>query len=233
MHLQEELANLGAELVSLIPRLLVGASPRAVAEEYPLAVTALADDARELSLQYYVDLAPSLSYVPLPFEDETLPDRLAASARSAVVSPTDTQSLLEGSGIRAIYDTSRETLIRNVRKERGKWARVPAADACGFCRLLGTRGPVYSSKHAALASHDGCGCEARIARPGMRLERPKYMDGWNDDYERIRSRVERLGKPTSGKEGRNAIVSEWNKELYAKGIRTRSKKADGELRDAA
>jgi len=67
----------------------------------------------------------------------------------------------------------------------------------------------------------------------MRLERPKYMDGWNDDYERIRSRVERLGKPTSGKEGRNAIVSEWNKELYAKGIRTRSKKADGELRDAA
>lgn len=62
------------------------------------------------------------------------------------------------------------------------------------------------------------------------------MDGWNDDYERIRSRVVALGLPTSGKEGRNAIVNEWNKELYAKGIRTRSKKAhsdDNELRDAA
>jgi len=58
------------------------------------------------------------------------------------------------------------------------------------------------------------------------------MDGWNDDYERVRARVVAAGGPTSGKEGRNAIVNEWNKELYAKGIRTRGKKDDS-LRDAA
>lgn len=192
----------------------------------------LADDVTEATLEHYADLAPSLSYIPQPFPDKTLPDRLAASARFAVASETDTESLLKGTGVRALHDVSRETLIKNVRKEGGKWARIPAYDACGFCRLLGTRGPVYSSKHAALASHDGCGCEARVARPGMRLERPKYMRGWNDDYERVRGRVEAAGKPTSGKDGRNAIVNEWNRELYAKGIRSRSKDHD-ELRDAA
>lgn len=184
----------------------------------------LSDDATEASLEHYADLAPNLSYIPRPFPDPTLPDRLAASARSAVVSATDTEALLKGTGVRAIHDVSRETLIKNVRKERGKWARIPAYDACGFCRLLGTRGPVYSSKHAALASHDGCGCDAFIARPGQQLKRPKYMDGWNDEYKRIRGLVEAAGGPTSGKDGRNAIVNAWNRDLFAKGIRTRSTK---------
>jgi hypothetical protein len=192
----------------------------------------LADEAVVITLDHYRDLAPSLSYVPRAFPDETLPDRLAASARFAVVSETDTKALLEGTGIRTLHDVSRETLIKNVRREGGKWARVPAFDACGFCRLLGTRGPVYSSKHAALASHDGCTCEARIARPGQRLERPKYMDGWNDDYERVRRRVEAAGGPLTGKAGRNAIVNEWNKELFATGIRQRSARVN-EVRDAA
>lgn len=192
----------------------------------------LSDDAVEASLEHYADLAPNLSYIPRPFPDETLPGRLAASARSAVVSGTETEALLKGTGVRTLHDVSRETLIKNVRKERGKWARIPSYDACGFCRLLGTRGPVYSSKHAALASHDGCGCEAFVARPGQRLKRPKYMDGWNDDYQRIRASVVASGGPTSGKDGRNAIVNAWNRDLFAKGIRTRSKSKE-ELRDAA
>lgn len=195
----------------------------------------LVDDVVESSLEHYADLAPALSYIPRAFPDRTMADRLGASARFAVSSNTDTESLLRGTGIRSIHDASRETLIKNVRKEGGKWARIPAYDACGFCRLLGTRGPVYRSKHAALASHDGCGCEARIARPGQRLERPKYMAGWNDDYERHRSRVSAVGGPLTGRAGLNAIANSWNRELYVTGVRTRSKpKAEHPaLRDAA
>ena len=231
MGLKEDLANLEAELKHLIPQLLAGASPRAVAEEYPLVVMGLADDAVEISLEHYADLAPSRSYIPRPFPDESLSDRLAASARFAVVSGTDTASLLEGTGVRTLHDVSRETLIKNVRREGGKWARIPAFDACGFCRVLGTRGPVYRSKHAALASHDGCTCEARIARPGQRLERPKYMDGWNDDYQRHVG----AAKGKSGRDQINAIANSWNRELFATGVRTRSKRGHTEedLRDAA
>ena len=188
---------------------------------------ALADDALQTSLEYYVDLAPARSYVPQPFSDDSLGDRLKASARFAVVRDIDTAASLAGTGSRAIRDTSRNALIRNIREERGRWARIPAPDACGFCRLLGTRGPVYHTKRNALASHDWCGCEARIARPGQELKRPAYMDGWNDDYERVRSRVQRAGGPLTGRAGRNAIVNEWNKELYATGVRTRSTKGGG------
>lgn len=191
----------------------------------------LADDVVEATLDYYHDLAPRNRYVPKPFPDDTLPDRLAASARSAVASDTDTTARLQGSGVRALHDVSRNTLIENVRKERGKWARVPAYDACGFCRILGTRGPVYRSKTVALASHDGCGCEARVARPGSRLVLPKYMDGWNDDYRRHVG----AAKGKYGRDQINAIANSWNRELFATGVRSRSKAGhnEEELRDAA
>lgn len=192
----------------------------------------LHDDVVEASLDYYHDLAPRNRYVPKPFPDDTLPDRLASSARAAVASPTDTASRLVGTGVRTLHDVSRNTLIENVRREKGKWARVPAEDACGFCRILGTRGPVYRSKHAALASHDGCGCEARIQRPGTTLELPKYMAGWNDDYRRHVG----AAKGKSGRDQINAIANSWNRELFATGVRDRSKKGhDHEevLRDAA
>lgn len=192
-----------------------------------MLVTTLSDDALEFTLEFYEDLAPARSYIPKVFPDDTLQDRLAASARFAVVSETDTESLLEGTGVRAIRDVSRNTLIKNVREEGGRWARIPAPDACGFCRLLGARGPVYRSEHAALASHDKCKCKARIARPGMTLERPAYMAGWNDDYKRHRRSVIDAGGPVTGKAGRNAIVNSWNRELFADGTRTRSTRSPG------
>lgn len=232
VDLKTELELLDEELRRLIPRLLVGARPKQVAEDYPVAVMELVDEAVHTTLEYYVDLAPRNRFTPRPVDDETLPDRLAASARSAVVSATDTVSLLEGSGVRAIHDASRNTLIENVRRERGRWARIPAYDACGFCRILGSRGPVYRSKHAALASHDGCGCEARIARPGMSLKRPAYMDGWDEDYKRHREAVKAAGLSLTGRDAINNIANSWNKELYATGVRSR-KKPKGELREAA
>lgn len=201
-------------------------------------MTTLSDDALAVSLEYYEDLAPARTYVPRAFPDDTMSARLAASARWAVVKHDEPAPLLEGTGVRAIRDTSRNTLIRNVREERGRWARVPAIDACGFCRLLGARGPVYRSEHAALASHDDCKCRARIARPGMTLERPEYMSGWNDDYKRHRESVIAAGGTVTGKQGRNNIVNSWNRELYANGTRTRTPKGgspaiDNGIRDVA
>lgn len=189
-----------------------------------MAVTTLSDDALQFSLEFYEDLAPARSYIPRVFPDDTLSPRLAASARWAVSKHEDPSPFLEGTGIRAIRDVSRNNLISNVRQEGGRWARIPAVDACGFCRLLGARGPVYKSAHAALASHDKCKCKARVARPGMTLERPEYMSGWNDDYLRIRQSVINAGGTVTGKQGRNNIVNAWNRELYATGVRTREPK---------
>ena len=203
-----------------------------------MLVTTLSDDALQFTLEFYMDLAPNLPYNPQAFRDETLFQRLAASARFAVVDPAPTEVLLEGTGVRAIRDTSRNNLIKNVRAEKhgARWARIPADNACGFCRMLGTRGPVYHSEHAAAASHDKCKCGVVVARPGMTLERPEYMSGWNDDYLRHRQAVIDAGETVTGKQGRNNIVNSWNRELFALGIRERSvstPRVDNSARDVA
>lgn len=186
-----------------------------------MAVTTLADDATEWTLEFYDELAPGRPFVSTPFVDDTLSPRLEASARFALTQ-NDSESFLERTGIRAIHDQSRSTLIENVTRERGKWYRIPAADACGFCRLLGTRGPVYRSAHAAAASHDKCKCRVAVQRPGMSHKAPDYMSGWNDDYKRHRNAVIAAGQTVSGKEGRNNIVNSWNRELFATGVRQRT-----------
>lgn len=232
-QLQEELDRVTAELAAAIPNLLAGASLAQVAEEFPMLVTSLNDDAIEITLEYYEDLAPSRRYMPRVFPDESIEDRLAASARWAMAKTQEPSLALEGTGVRAIHDSSRNTLIKNVRAEGGKWARIPSYDACGFCRLLGSRGPVYRSEHAALASHDRCKCKARVARPGMTLVRPEYMSSWDDDYRRHRSAVIAAGGTVTGKQGRNNIVNSWNRELYATGVRTRTPAVDVGARDVA
>lgn len=179
-------------------------------EEYLLGVTALADDATVVSLQYYEELKPKSLFIPEPFVDNSLEPRLVKTAQYALseASP-EASSVLEGAGTRAIRDQARSTLIANVKEEGGRWFRTPAADACGFCRMLGVRGPVYKSEHAAAASHNNCKCKVAVVRPGMSYMKPKYMAGWDDEYERAKSRVSERGQKHTMKN----IVREWNKML--------------------
>ncbi len=50
---------------------------------------------------------------------------------------------------RWLRNVSRETTIANAAAEGGRWARHASANACGFCRMLATRGAVYTSDAAA------------------------------------------------------------------------------------
>ncbi|QXN76686.1 hypothetical protein [Mycobacterium phage Maco6] len=214
-----QLEALEEELRLMLPALLQEQAQDLI-EEYLLGVTELADEATVVSLQYYEELKPRSLYVPEPYVDESLEPRLRRTVQYAVseASP-DAESILNGAGIRAIRDQSRSTLITNVQVEGGRWGRIPAADACGFCRLLGVRGPVYKSQNAAMASHNNCRCQVGVERPGMSYTRPKYMAGWNDEYEAAKSRVSERRQRQSLKN----IVREWNKmirhpEEFAKGL---------------
>lgn len=185
----------------------------------------LASDAAEWTVQYYDDLIPESDFVPEPFEDDTLEPRLAASARFAI-QENATDAFLEGTGIRAIHDHARSTLIQNVEREGGKWYRIPRAEACGFCRLLATRGPVYKSAHAAAASHDHCECKVAVQRPGMTVERPTYMRSWDNEYRKYRSEVIRAGQQPS----LDNIVNAWNRGIRAD---QRARGVDTDTRDVA
>lgn len=182
-------------------------------DEYRISVTTLADDAVELSKEYFDDLAPRNAYRAEGFSDSTLGDRVEANARFALSDsgPEDVAGQLERSGIRGISDQARNTLIYNAEREGGKWFRIPQATACGFCRLLATRGPVYKSAHAAAASHDKCKCSVAIERPGMSYTRPAYMNAWNNDYRKYRRETVDAGLAPS----LDNIVNAWNRGIRA------------------
>lgn len=58
---------------------------------------------------------------------------------------------LAGGAQRLIRRAERDTITSNVRRDRAspRYVRVPRADACAFCLMLGSRGPVYDSPEAA------------------------------------------------------------------------------------
>ncbi|MFD4294145.1 hypothetical protein ACFWQG_13085 [Rhodococcus sp. NPDC058532] len=131
--------------------MLIAASPDLVLP-YVTAAT-------QLSAQWYDEQLPDSTFraatAALPQAAELAasatwaagPAFAAASGTATSVSPAD---LLTGSLQRRIYNGSRETVAMNADREEGAtWARYASASACAFCRMLATRGEVYSSKAAA------------------------------------------------------------------------------------
>ena len=204
------LAELGPMARDLVEAEL---SPVQAVEEYRINVTMLADDATEFSKEFYRDLDPSSSVRPEGYLDRTLEPRVEANGRFAFSDsgPEDVAGQLERSATRAVSDQARNTLIHNTEREGGKWYRIASATACGFCRLLATRGPVYKSAHAACASHDNCQCKVDVVRPGMTHTPPAHMRGWDADYRKYRREVIDLGQKAS----LNNIVNAWNRGIRA------------------
>lgn len=62
--------------------------------------------------------------------------------------------------------TYREMVANNSRGQRKAWRRVAQANACAFCAMLASRGPVYTETTATIRAHDGlryhpgCNCTA-------------------------------------------------------------------------
>lgn len=80
---------------------------------------------------------------------------------------------------RQILNASRTRLLEHhkVDKNVRGWARVSDGKPCGFCAMLVSRGPVYSTATARFDAHDGCGCSARLVLRG------EPGGGWDSESE--------------------------------------------------
>jgi hypothetical protein len=159
--------------------------------------------AATVTAQWYDELAPDLPFqatpvVNLPSErikksvDWALHAPTAPTPEAPSTAPTsdDVLSRLSGSTKRMVYDASRDTVVSNASVEGVKWARYASANACPFCRLLATRGPVYTSeKSAAFKAHDHCRCLAVPERGGETYQPPPYVKGWERQYLDARAAV--------------------------------------------
>lgn len=72
---------------------------------------------------------------------------LSSLYRDTSATPLD---LLAGSLQRMVFGTSRRTIVDNSDREVGTtWARYASSTACAFCRMVATRGAVYTTKASA------------------------------------------------------------------------------------
>jgi hypothetical protein len=171
---------------------------RWVTEAYPEVFTPYAAAASDLSVSWYNHAAPQLVFQAIPLLLPE-PQSLAANVAWAFANHAATH-LLRGAAQRDLWNVARQTVQENADREDGaKWARHASANACRFCQMLSTRGPVYASKQSAgrvaetagLVSdghkyHRNCHCMAVPVRPGGTYEPPGYVDGWTQDYFRAR-----------------------------------------------
>lgn len=71
------------------------------------------------------------------------------------------RQLVEGGVTRRVLNGSRGTIARSslADPQAEGWMRV-GVGACSFCRLLISRGAVYSAESVRFAAHDSCQCQA-------------------------------------------------------------------------
>ncbi|WP_409430554.1 ADP-ribosyltransferase [Mycobacterium sp. SMC-16] len=160
-----------------------------VTDAYPQLITPYLAGASTLTTTWYDEQpAAPLATGAAPFIAEPAElapiDQLAISARWAMLQ-ANPLTQLRRTGTRAVFTASRDTVVANAAREGIRWARHASANACGFCRMLATRGAVYRSQELAQKAHDGCHCLAVPDRDGLYVPAP-YVAQWLDDYNQAR-----------------------------------------------
>lgn len=200
--LQSILADLGTVTVQQVVTLFRKYSgspnfPKLLKQALPEIVTPHADAAAHITAQWYDELNPVSTFEATPVVD-LVPERIDKSIDWALYAPGQATPLdrVAGSSKRMVSDASRDTVITNAAQEGVKWARYASATACSFCRLLATRGAVYTEKGAAFKAHDHDRCLAVPERGGTYTP-PDYVAQWQKDYIAARKDVRKQKQPMS------------------------------------
>lgn len=150
-----------------------------ITDAFPELVTPFLVASGDLTATWYEDQLPGSDFRAVP-ADLAPVNQLAILGRWSMLQP-DPAVALGGTGTRALFQASRDTVVLNAGREGVRWARHASANACGFCRVLAIRSAVYRSEDAALKSHDHCHCIAVPVRDGE-YEPAPYLEQWTRDY---------------------------------------------------
>lgn len=154
---QGVLAELARRLGTSLTQLLATFDRLEPAEQYAFITDAYPDlllpylvAVGEVTTQWYAEQPttddPAL-FVPEP---AVLPETEALSITGRwALTTSDPLAALIAAATKSLFDQSRDTVLDNVEREGVKWARYASSTACGFCRMLATRGAVYTSQAAA------------------------------------------------------------------------------------
>lgn len=105
---------------------------------------------------------------------------------------------VSGEVSRQVLNRGRETLVESVGADARAlgWARVTDGNPCAFCRMLASRGPVYS-QGGGFSAHGHCGC---TVEPVYSVEQP-----WPGRAQEWRTQWDETTEGLSGAEARKAF----------------------------
>lgn len=128
---------------------------------------------------------------PLPVEEAVRSLRfvgLVETQRLVEVSRADAATVaftnVSGEVSRQVLNQGRDTLVASVDADPKAlgWSRVTDSKPCAFCRMLASRGPVYS-QGGGFSAHGHCGCSLE---PVFSEDQPwpgrarEFRDEWNE-----------------------------------------------------
>jgi hypothetical protein len=221
VHMQHLLDALAAAANGVVKRLWtsVDGDQAQIEQNYPNAIQPFLGASSGLAAQWYHNQAPNTGFAvrtiaPPPAEQLQANVRWAFSDNpfgtlsqdeAKPTKPPSPFEALSQSANRQVYNANRDTITTNANREKVMYARFAGPTACAFCRILATRGPVYSGKgivtdpqtgqqHMTVIGHrgtrkpgtdyhDNCKCLAIPVRPGKTYHPPGYVDAWQHDYE--------------------------------------------------
>lgn len=171
-----------------VEALIAGSPPQSeLAAAYAELVRAYGSAAAAAAVELYRSLrasqAPPASYEPIIYE----PDDAGLLAWDVTNSPS-----LPESSMQRVMGYADETLLRNADADPAhpRWALVPHAGACAWCRLMASQGFVYSSE-ASVARHPNCVCTPVVDFDATSPSLEGYdPGGLYDEYRLARAEVE-------------------------------------------
>ncbi|MFT4125554.1 MAG: hypothetical protein QM662_04915 [Gordonia sp. (in: high G+C Gram-positive bacteria)] len=170
-----------------------GERKRALAAVLPNTIAPVSLAMSEGTRQWYAAQPSSSGYEPTLLDTTAralVPERVEVMVGWALTQAAP-RAAFESGIDRYLRNVSRDTVLANVDAEPGaRWYRHASANACGFCRMLATRGAVYRSAKAAGEGnrfHDRCHCLAVVVRPGQSYDPPAYVAEWEQDYQAARA----------------------------------------------
>jgi hypothetical protein len=178
------------------------ATSRALQDALPDLVNTYGAVAATLAADFYEDLRADAvggsfsAVLAAPSSERTL--AMSRWAAGALFSQTPdaalTLSRLSGGVQRGVAGADRDTIAASVGADPlgPRYARHASGNACAFCALVATRGPVYRSESTAGGKyHDHCHCVAVPVWPGQ----APYAAKWDKAYRDATKATTASGEP--------------------------------------
>jgi hypothetical protein len=212
-NFQQLLTGLSAAAVIAVTTLwnkLQNADPetrwRALQDAYPTTFDPFLAAAAVLSAEWYASINKESNFAvetAAPISQDVLHANVGWA-----LSQSDPIANLAGSVERQVFNSSRDTVLSNARRQGVSYARYASANACSFCQILATRttSGLYQTERSSVRVvgragrprgkrkigekfHDNCHCVPVPVFDGELYTPPDYVEQWERQYSDAREDV--------------------------------------------